>query len=67
MENAPTPPRIERTEKEVVRNDVKIVKNNDNTYDYKGINIKCERLPRQKLLDSLDSVNEKIKYRYKFY
>ena len=63
MEEAPYPPIIEKTEKDIIRNDVKLEKKVDNTYEYKEIIIKCERLPRQKLLDSLDTVSEKIKNR----
>lgn len=56
---APLPPPILSTESKVVRNGVHIVPSDDGSYMYKGIKIKCERVPRQKLLDSLDLARSK--------
>jgi len=60
MTDAPIPPKIEPTEKKEIRNGINLEKTNDGIYLYKNIEIHCQRLPRQKLLDSLDSVQEKI-------
>lgn len=55
--DAPSPPIIKSLKPFLFRNAVKIeVKNG--ICNYKGIDIRCVRIPRQKLLDRLDSVQE---------
>nr|QBK85517.1 MAG: DNA polymerase elongation subunit family B [Marseillevirus LCMAC101] len=66
IEEAPQPPPISAILHNVKRNGVELVKGVDGTYDYKSIKIKCQRLPRQKLLDSLDEAQEKNKFRGRF-
>lgn len=56
IRDAPIPPPIRSTKKDVVRNDVLLEKNGEGYYMYNDTLIKCQRLPRQKLLDSIDSV-----------
>lgn len=63
IEDAPTPPPIKDTMQPIIRNDNYIEKMDDGTYLYKNIRIFCERLPRQKLLDSLDDALTKIHIR----
>lgn len=59
MADAPQPPPIKNTAQSIIRNGVKLVPQDDNTYLYNGITIHCDRLPRQKLLDSLDAARKK--------
>ncbi|HMP28159.1 MAG TPA: DNA polymerase domain-containing protein, partial [Saprospiraceae bacterium] len=49
---------------DIIRNDAKI-ELKDGLCQYKGIDISCERVPRQKLLDSLDLAQLKVKNRGK--
>jgi DNA polymerase elongation subunit (family B) len=55
IKEAPVPPPIRSTKKDVVRNGVLLEKNDEGCYMYNDTLIKCQRLPRQKLLDSIDS------------
>lgn len=64
IEDAPNVEKVKSHRKDQIRNGEKI-EHVKGACNYKGINIKCERTPRQKLLDSLDAAQEKIKDRGK--
>lgn len=46
---------VKKLEEDIVRNDTKIEFNKDGNILYRGIEIHCERIVRQKLLNSLDA------------
>jgi DNA polymerase elongation subunit (family B) len=54
---APIPPKISDTKDKIIRNNVHIIKINDNTYNYKHITIHSYRSPIKKMLDMLDSLS----------
>ena len=62
IEKAPLPPPISKTSKDVIRNGVKLEEKNG-VYIYKNIEIRAKRMPRQKLIDSLDEAEKKIRGR----
>jgi Iridoviridae putative DNA polymerase len=64
IKNSPVIEINREIKKEIVRNNTKI-ELKDGSCQYKGIDISCERIPRQKLLDSLDLAQQKIKNRGK--
>ena len=55
---SPDPPKIQDTKKKVIRNETNLVPDGNGYYHYKDIIIECSRLPRQKLLDSLDRIQK---------
>ena len=60
IEDAPDVEEKRTIRKDIIRNGEKLMMING-VCKYKKIEIHCERMPRQKLLDSLDSIQEKLR------
>lgn len=61
IDTAPIPPPIAETRKYEIRNNIKLIPDINGYYKYKNILIKCARIPKQGILNTLDSTSEKIK------
>jgi len=57
-------PEIKKLQPDIIRNDTKIFFNEEGVVIYRGVRINCQRIPRQKLLDTIDHLIDVMKMRY---
>jgi len=57
-------PEIKKLQPDIIRNDTKIFFNEEGVVIYRGVRINCQRIPRQKLLDTIDRLIDVMKMRY---
>lgn len=63
IKDAPIPPAISKTQKDVIRNGQVLVPDKDGNYMYKHTKIVCERVPKQGILDTIDKIQNTPPYR----